>query len=123
MRKAEDPGANRQGSSSKYTPDPYRAIQGCAGIPPRMPCALAAIARVSSSAPKRNLAGMPVQVIYAMVARIECVDDEVAFVDDFKPPGLGIIPAGRPAGEFENIRDRLENWMHLKSQFAFCEEQ
>lgn len=50
-----------------------------------------------------NVADMPIEVVNAMGASIRAMYDEVTFVNDFKPPWLGVVRAGRSARHLQNL--------------------
>lgn len=49
---------------------------------------------------KCDVADMSVEVINTMSTGIAAVYDEVIFINDFKPPWLGVVRAGRPTCYF-----------------------
>jgi hypothetical protein len=60
-----------------------------------------------------DLTGMAIEVIDAMLTGIEGVHDKTMVVEDLEAPGLGIVTGGRPAREFENIRNGFGYRLHL----------
>ena len=52
---------------------------------------------------QRQLAGMAVEVVHAVAARIEAMHDDVARLDDLKAPRLRVVAAGRPARLVEDV--------------------
>ena len=52
---------------------------------------------------QRQLAGMAVEVVHAVAARIETMHHHVARVHDFKAPRLRVVAAGRPARLVEDV--------------------
>ncbi len=61
---------------------------------------------------QRHLAGMAVEVVDAVRARVEAMHDEVAGVDDLEAPRLGVVAAGRPAGQVEDVCQRGVERIH-----------
>jgi len=60
-----------------------------------------------------DLAGVAVEVVDAVLAGVEAVDDETMVVDHLEAPGLGVVTGRRPAGEFEDFGDGLGERLHL----------
>ena len=59
--------------------------------------------------PERELAGVPVEVVHAVRARIEAVDDDCRFTADLEAPGLRVVTTGRPAALVKNVFD--DGWV------------
>jgi len=54
---------------------------------------------------ERNLAGPSFEIVNAVRTGVEAMHDQRVIVDQFKPPGLGVIAARRPAREIEDLLD------------------
>ena len=66
---------------------------------------------------QRQLAGMTVEVVHAVAARIEAMHDDMARVHDFKTPRLRVVAAGRPARLVEDV---FQHRIDLRDQRCLC---
>lgn len=68
---------------------------------------------------KCDVADMSVEVINTMSTGIAAVYDEVIFINDFKPPWLGVVRAGRPTCYFQNLLYRMGFFLIVTFHGAF----
>ena len=70
------------------------------------PCTVAAMSHRLQQRAHRKLARPALEVVDAVAAGVERMDDHVARRDDLEAPRLGVVAARRPAREIEDLRSK-----------------